>query len=98
MSWFASLSRWRCSSCTLMRIGTMSHSFDCRTCMTSWDIRQLFPAAGGAVRSRHAAGTESAESRRVWCAISSHDARPPTSFIFAKPACSAAVTTLIGTH
>eukprot|EP00964_Phaeocystis_antarctica_P103963 scaffold69169_cov66-Phaeocystis_antarctica.AAC.6 len=52
----ASLSRWRCSSCTLMRMGTTLHSFDCRTCMTSCDIKHVFPAAGGAVRSRHAAG------------------------------------------
>eukprot|EP00964_Phaeocystis_antarctica_P001034 scaffold591_cov65-Phaeocystis_antarctica.AAC.6 len=80
----ASLSRWRCSSCTLMRMGTMSHSFDCRTCMTSCDIRHVFPAAGGAVRSRHAAEPVSAEPRRTTCDASSHDARPSTSFTFAR--------------
>eukprot|EP00964_Phaeocystis_antarctica_P009109 scaffold4936_cov73-Phaeocystis_antarctica.AAC.4 len=100
MGRFASESRWRCSSCTLMRMGTMSHSFDFRTCMTSCDIRHVFPAAGGAVRSRQAAGPASAASRRAACPASSHNASPPTSFTFVRldEACSFVVTTLIGTH
>eukprot|EP00964_Phaeocystis_antarctica_P039985 scaffold22842_cov65-Phaeocystis_antarctica.AAC.4 len=91
---FASVSRWRCSSCTLMRMGTMSHSSDCRTCMTSCDIKHVFPAAGGAVRSRQAAGPASAASRRATYDASSHDARPSTSFTFARldEACSIVVT------
>eukprot|EP00964_Phaeocystis_antarctica_P009103 scaffold4935_cov67-Phaeocystis_antarctica.AAC.6 len=92
---FASVSRWRCSSCTLMRMGTMSHSSDCRTCMTSCDIRHVLPAAGGAVRSRQAAELASAPSRRAACDASSHDARPPTSVTFVT-VCLIAVTCLLG--
>eukprot|EP00964_Phaeocystis_antarctica_P051398 scaffold29976_cov70-Phaeocystis_antarctica.AAC.3 len=67
------------------------------TCMISCDIRHVFPAAGGAVRSRHPTGPACAESRRAACAANSHDARPPTSVRLGR-ACSAVVTNLIGTH